>query len=381
MNPDILKIGIVLSYKQAEKKKDELLRINLTRMPWLKNTPKDFIVMRNNKKHITSDYAIGVYLESHFPNVVVDYIQPKDISTRRFKKNDIVFIIIYDLLESFHLSERYKKPEIFNKFKTALKNSNNVYPPYEYQKFINNKCSYYKYLSNKGIPVVPTQCILRKKWYLNNPEKYISSLIKKVQNVNKWDSIIAKPVYGQEAIDFKKFMSCDKKLDCQKKNILKYLQRTIPKYKGIVLQEYIKGFDKSNPEMRTYHINGKYMYTMASTNRLAGTRPKQEGGQYKIKPENWDYLMKFIKMVMNSLPKLDLPGDLKSPILTRIDVGSGLKDAPFTYFVNEVEFVPSLYIEDQKKPVIENISETLYKVAEIYHERKLEGKLPVKVIF
>ena len=44
MNSDILKIGIVLSYKHAEKKKDELLRINLTRMPWLKNTPKDFIV-------------------------------------------------------------------------------------------------------------------------------------------------------------------------------------------------------------------------------------------------------------------------------------------------------------------------------------------------
>jgi hypothetical protein len=349
-------------------------------MPWLKNTPKDFIIMRNGKKHIASDYAIGVYLESHFNNVIVDYIQPNEISTRRFKKNDIVFIIIYDLLESFHLSERYKQPQIFNRFKTALKNSPNVYPPYQYQKFINNKCTYYKYLKNRGIPVVPTQCILKKKWYLNNPEKYINTLIAKVKH-NKWDSIIAKPVYGQEAIDFKKFMSCNNSLVCQKKNMLKYLQRTIPKYKAIVLQEYIKGFDKSNPEMRTYHVNGKYMYTMASTNRLAGTRPKQEGGQYNVKPENWAYLMKFAKMVMDSLPKLDLPGEYKNPILTRIDVGSGLQGTPFTYFVNEVEFVPSLYIEDQKNPVIEEISEALYNVAQIYHDRKLEGTLPVKVIF
>jgi hypothetical protein len=91
--------------------------------------------------------------------------------------------------------------------------------------------------------------------------------------------------------------------------------------------------------------------------------------------------MKFAKIVMDSLPKLDLPGDLKNPILTRIDVGSGLEGTPYTYFVNEVEFVPSLYIEDQKNPVIEKISETLYKVAQIYHDRKLEGKLPIKVNF
>ena len=371
-----LKIGIVLNYKKAEKKKDELLRINLTRMPWLKNTPHDFIVMRDNKKHIPADYAIGFYLETHFPNVIVDYIQPDDISTRRFKKNDIVFIIIYDLLESFHLSDKSR----FNKFKAALKNSNNVYPPYEYQKFINNKCVYYKYLEKKGVPVAPTHCILRKKWYLKNPDKYVDKLISKVKT-NNWDSIIAKPVYGQEAIDFKKFMSCNNNLKCQKNKLLKYFHRTIPKYKSIVIQQYIKGFDKNNPEMRTYHINGKYLYTMATSNRLAGTRPKQEGGQYKVKPENWEYLMKFSKIVMDLLPKLDLPGDLKSPILTRIDVGSGLEGTPFTYFVNEVEFVPSLYIEDQKHPVIEKISESLYKVAEIYHQRKLNNKLPIKVNF
>jgi hypothetical protein len=373
---DPVKIGIVLNYKKAEKKKDELLRINLTRQPWLKNTPPTSIVMRDGRKHITADHAIAVYLETHFPDALVDYIEPHEISTSRFKQNDIVFIIIYDLLESFHLSDH----TIFNKFKSALKNSGNVYPPYEYQKFINNKCTYYKYLANKGIPTAPTHCVTRKKWYIRNPDKYINTLISKVKE-NKWDSIVTKPIYGQESKDFKKYMSCDGSLECQKKNLKKYFQKNIGKYKGFVVQEYIKGFDKSNPEMRMFFVDGNYLYTMGTSNRRAGVRPEQEGGPFKVNQDRWDYLMKFSQHVMDSLPKLDLPGDLRSPILTRIDIGAGLEGTPHTLFVNEVEFVPSLYVEDQKHPVLEKISESLYSVSKIYQQRKAAGQLPVKVLF
>jgi hypothetical protein len=42
-----LKIGIVLNYKSAEKKKDELLRINLKRMPWLENIINNNIGYKN----------------------------------------------------------------------------------------------------------------------------------------------------------------------------------------------------------------------------------------------------------------------------------------------------------------------------------------------
>jgi hypothetical protein len=72
---------------------------------------------------------------------------------------------------------------------------------------------------------------------------------------------------------------------------------------------------------------------------------------------------------MSSLPKFDLPGKFKNPILTRIDIGSGLDGVPFTYFVNEVEFVPSLYIEDQNNPVVEAISESLLGVADVYSKQ------------
>ena len=143
----------------------------------------------------------------------------------------------------------------------------------------------------------------------------------------------------------------------------------------MVIQEYIPGFDKDNPEIRTYFINGKYMYSIITTAKRVG-QPVQEGGSFKIK--NWDYVRKLSQHVMDSLPKFDLPGKLRNPILTRIDIGSGLDGVPFSYFVNEVEFVPSLYIEDQEFPVVEEIAKSLLSVA---FEYRFAKSLPIKVKF
>ena len=111
---------------------------------------------------------------------------------------------------------------------------------------------------------------------------------------------------------------------------------------------------------------------MATTNRLAGTRPKQEGGQYRIKPKNWKFYMNYSRKVMKILPKFDLPGQFKNPILTRIDVGTGLKNVPKSFFVNEVEFVPSLYLDKIDFPIVEEIAESLLGVAFQYHFLKGE---------
>jgi hypothetical protein len=375
MSDTPLKIGIVLNYKNAEKKKDELLPVDSKEKPWLKlgdqQKYKNHIVLKKGKKYVPGDVAIGLYIESKY-GIQVDYITPDEVSTRRFKMNDLVFIIIYDLLEAFHLT---KKKENFNRFKLALKNSNNVYPPYQYQKFINNKCLYYKYLGKKGIPVAPTHCVTKEKWYIRNPKSYVSNLLAKVKH-NKWDSIIAKPVYGQESIAFAKFMSCKKDgLKCQENKILKYFAKNVPKYKSIVIQEYIKGFDKSNPEFRTFFINGEYMYTIITTSDDV-EQPVQEGGKFPIPDAKWKVAMELARKTINSLPKIDLAN--KYPILTRIDIGSGLEGAPETLFINEVEFVPSLYIEDQNNPVIETISDALVKTTKEYRKK---GKNAVKVIF
>ena len=371
-----LRIGIVLNYKNAEKKKDELYPVNSRY--WLESAEDhpELTIMRKKKECVPADIAIGLYLESlpKDPNfkIKIDYISPDDISIHRFRQNDIVFIIIYDLLESFHLSDKSK----FEKFKNVLKNSKNVYPPYSYQKFINNKCTYYKYLDKKKIPVAPTYCVTKDKWVSRDSDKYLNKILSKVKS-NKWESIITKPVYGQESKDFAKFMSKDGSLENQRNHLKRYFSKNIPKYKSIIVQEYIPGFDKDNPEIRTYFIDGVYAYSVVTTSSIVET-PIQEGGKFKIPSENWNYLMKFAKHVMDSLPKLNLPGLHRNPILTRIDIGSGLKEAPYSYFINEVEFVPSLYIEDNNNfPVVEEIAKSLLEVAMLYYTKPL----PVKVKF
>ena len=389
-----LKIGIVLNYKKAEKKKDELYCVD--KYPWLSlaNEKKynPFVINKKGNRCVPADVAIGIFLENINDGgevkIIIDYITPEEINISRFRDNDIVYIIIYDLLESFHLSDKSK----FENFKHTLKNCDNVYPPYDYQKFINNKCTYYKYLAGKKIPVAPTHCISKNKWLKRDSDDYTNKLIRKIKS-NKWDSIIAKPVYGQESKDFAKFVTkrkencqikpincdsgeCENSIDCQKGRIKKYLAKNIPKYKSIVIQEYIPGFDKSNPEFRTYFIDGIYAYTVVTTNTIVDT-PFQEGGNFKIPTQQWKYILSFSKKVMDSLPKLELPGIHRSPILTRIDIGSGLEGAPYTFFVNEVEFVPSLYIEDQNFPVVEEIAKSLLEVAFEYHFRSL----PIKVKF
>ena len=381
-----VKIGIVLNYKAAEKKKDELLSnkdflVN-ARAPEYKN----YVIVKGKKVYVPDDVAIGMYIEN-FPkndqfNFIIDYITPDEISSARFKQNDIVFIIIFDLLEAFHLSNK----GLYNKYKKVLKNASNVYPPYSYQKFVNNKCTYYKYLKDKGLPVAPTQCITKNKWQTRDSDEYVDKLIKKV-NHNKWESIIAKPVYGQESLDFAKFLSkpecesncsksvCKNSLFCQKGRLKKYLNKNIPKYKSIIIQEYIPGFDKKNPEFRTFFLDGVYAYTIV-TDDHSSYKPKQEGGTYNV--NHWAFLMKFSQKVMDSLPKLNLPGIYRNPILTRIDIGTGLPGAVNGYFINEIEFVPSLYIDKTDFPIIEQIGDSLMFVALEYYYAK---SLPIKVKF
>jgi hypothetical protein len=117
------------------------------------------------------------------------------------------------------------------------------------------------------------------------------------------------------------------------------------------------------------------VYCVVTTSTRVET-PTQEGGNYKVPTAKWKYLMGFAKKVMNALPKIELRFS-KAPILTRIDIGTGLENSKYGFFVNEVEFVPSLYIEDQSYPVIQLIAQSLLFVAFEYYCTK--G--PIKVTF
>ena len=60
-----LKIGIVLNYKNAEKKKDELFCLD--QFDWLKGVDPKLIITSKGKKCVPADVAIGLYLENNYP--------------------------------------------------------------------------------------------------------------------------------------------------------------------------------------------------------------------------------------------------------------------------------------------------------------------------
>lgn len=346
--PETLRIGLILTKPSAEKKKDELVCIGDKNRPWLcKNLkiPKKLSCERDGGNWVAGDVSIGKYIEYCWDGVEVDYILPTEIEEERLNKNHINFMLIYDILESFHIDRSNDKKE-FKALKEVLFGSKNVniYPPRDYQEFINNKCSYIKKLKKKGKSVIPTKCFMFDDYKSDtNYEKVISKLIKKHCKSKKWKGFIGKPVYGQESIDFKIFKNG---VDTKDDILEKYIKHCfdIKKYPGIIFQEFIEGFDKESPEIRLYYFGNKYQYSVITTDTTVNL-PKQENGSTKIPESKFGELKRYSKNVLESLPQIKMHGIKLDKLLTRIDIACG-PNFEKPWYVNEVEFVPSLYIED-----------------------------------
>lgn len=92
-----------------------------------------------------------------------------------------------------------------------------------------------------------------------------------------------------------------------------------------------------------YHIGQDYHYSIVSTSKKVFT-PAREGGSLKLPMEG---LRKYAEGIMAKLPPLVVQGKELPRLLTRLDIGC-YRDGKFEPFVNEIEFVPSLYIEDHR---------------------------------
>lgn len=330
----MLKIGILITRLKAEKDKNELLNINSTKRPWLKKTPHHLTIIHKGKRCTSGDVSIGMYIGDKF-GIDIDFISPEEISVKRCHSNDINFMLIFDLIECYHVDYKKKgNKALFDNFKKTLQRVRNMYPPYYYQKFINNKCSYISHLDKKLTPTIPTFCITQKNYFKNGIKDTMEKLQKKIKS-QKWTKIIGKPIYGQEAIDFKIFNPNDN----GNKALVKYMDRCFNKYPGIIFQKYIEGFDKEIPEIRLYFIGGKYEYSVITTSKSIKL-PKDEGGTGIIQNKN-EIITKGYDIIKD-LPEIKMNGIVLPNLLTRLDIGC-LQDN--SIFVNEVEFVPSLYVD------------------------------------
>jgi len=145
----------------------------------------------------------------------------------------------------------------------------------------------------------------------------------------------------------------------------KYVVTTLKKYPGLVFQKFIHGFGKSVevPEVRTYWVGEEYQFSMIATDKkiycLAGEGHKPQGrkqnGIMRLpKPADIETLKNIAKRVIDVLQSnfsVKTPGGGALPLLmTRVDMGV-MRDGEFKPWVNEVEYVPSYYVEDHTHPI------------------------------
>jgi len=190
----------------------------------------------------------------------VDYIRPKEISKERLASNDINFLIIYDLLESFHI-DRSRGKKVYHNFLDTARSLDNVFPNWELQQFVGSKLIYYNYFKQVGIPIAPTHTLTRDEFNqqvaleaaacgaAEATDRVVATILTKIKSEN-WGTFIAKPVLGQESKSCRTFRSTNN----LQKMFTKYVVITLKKYPGIIFQKFIHGFGKSvdDPEVRTY---------------------------------------------------------------------------------------------------------------------------------
>ena len=351
-----MKVGLLLTRPKAEFKKDEMISVNSRKRPWAKFAPEEH-TYRNS---VPGDVLVGCYLMWKY-GVEVDFIKPEQISVRRLRENDLNFMLIYDLLESFHVDGKARA----RRLEKVLKSSKNLYPPWKYQKLIYNKCMYYKYLEKKKVKVAPTYCITKAKWNSKGHQKLVKDFIETIKN-DGWKGFVAKPVYGQESKDFRKFKTLNWR------PLKRYFERVMKKYPAIVLQEYIKGFDKENIEVRQYFVGNNYDYSILTTKkhvwRLRGDRGANKCKRCAAKKpvKNIKAYKLLARKALRALPPIIIKGRRLPKLLTRVDVGGGLEGKGPGVFVNEVEFVPAWYLEDQPLLIDKKIGDQIFKIMSIF---------------
>lgn len=346
----MVRIGVLLTHPKQELKKGELFHFN---EEWAKKVPKKFVFKQDEGKHKRSgkfgtptDVLTGTYIQHALQekDVSVDLIAPEEVSKERLRSNDLNFLMVYDDLEAFHTDRVQGKPH-FKKFKKCLEGADNVYPPRKYQEFVYSKINYYSYLQKKRVSVLPTFTMTSEEY-----EKFGHSVaVDKVLDFHRREglhNVIAKPVLGQEGKDIEWFNGPG-----DRANLSYYIQKNMKKYPGLVFQKMVEGFGNSrtSPELRMYFMGNDYKYSVCAGAYASVadkvTRfytPESEGGTLKAPMTK---LKMATKKILKTLPPMVMPNGARLPrLITRLDMGY-LQDGKYKPFVNEVEFVPSLYAE------------------------------------
>merc|ERR1719158_2794390 len=150
----------------------------------------------------------------------------------------------------------------------------------------------------------------------------------------------------------------------------KYLVKVYKEFPGVIFQKLIEGFgnSKSSPELRMYYCGDEYQYSMCAT-RSFYLRPKCEGGGSHFPMDN---LKKTTRHIMSKLPKNIVNGKELPRLLTRFDMGFKHKGEEVQPWVNEVEFVPGLHIDEHPHLIDKALGDQMVKIACQYCDISVE---------
>ena len=309
--------------------------------------------------NVHTDIALAFLMKERFVGFQVDIITPKELTNQRLKKNNINFIIGYDIINAinddppvrkFSGQKGLEKLDKMYKLKT-----NNVFPSYPFLSLLWSKKEYLQLLERNKIPISPTVFI----------KKNISfkTLLNKVKD-KKWNNFIIKPIGGTIAYGLGIFNT---KECIQDPSILQvYFDEENQYYDEYLVQEKIDGFTKYG-EIKTFWIDGKLSYAV---NTPGATSPDDE---YVVKEVIDTSVLnkceKIGKKIFEVLPKINFHGKNTLPVLIRIDFACCKKNKQHksvNYFVNEIESdIAGLYINfpNIKYPALEVLANTYVQKA------------------
>ncbi len=435
-----IKIGVIMNYPILESSKTELIYVYNSSPSYIKEIPKQYLTPHGNRLGYPYDVVICYYIKKIRPDIALTLIYPEEITLDLIKKQDLVFLLIHDLLESLNVPNIIKNNESLNsvllknkdyglptnariykdmkiladlsmlktlhkKFQRVLRKAPNIYPPYNYQKFFMSKCKYYKFLKDSNISIVPTKCISSSMIF----PIFFKQVLKFI-DTNKWTSFITKPDGGSDSIMFRIWKKQKKPVKSDKDSIIIYYSSNddlkvklhqyytdISAYSNIIIQKYVNGFNFNGPkipynqvatEAKTYYVGDSYMYTVL-LDRYGFRQTPDEASKRapkKVLKENEGPIIsssihsdvkKFSGATVRVLPKIIVNGVRLPRLLTRVDVGimseMDSKEGPKgrDLFLNEIEYVPSLFAEGEvvdlvNNRVFEKLGDQIVKIAAIY---------------
>jgi hypothetical protein len=145
-----------------------------------------------------------------------------------------------------------------------------------------------------------------------------------------------------------------------------------------LVQPFICGL-RHGIEYKVFFIGNELIYFVRT---FITKESKDTACLYGDENEDEKNVLKFAKKVYDSLPPIYFNGIESPSLLTRVDIGCCYNE---TYFVTEIEFVPSLFLPDVNKisdiKIDQLLGDQIIKIAE-YKNNENEDKITkTKAIF